>query len=722
MELHVAFLWHMHQPLYVDPLKDVLIMPWVRLHAVKAYTDMVMCLDQVPEARATFNLVPSLLYQVERYVRGDRDTFWAVSEKPAAELAPPEQEFLLKHFFSCNWPTMVEPYPRYRELLSKRGREVTRARLQAAREEFTTQDLLDLQVWFNLTWIGFSSRRHPVVATLLEKGGMFTEEDKLALLGVHGELMEALLPRYLRLWEAGRIEVSTTPFYHPILPLLYDTELAGRCMPQATLPRRFSYPQDAEAQLSLAVEYFRKSVGRSPVGLWPSEGSVAPEIIPLMERCGFRWAATDEAILFGSLDGHRPHDLFQPYRVTVEGGSIDMVFRHHELSDLIGFVYYKNHPAEATSDFLSRLRAIRDASRDMDRPPLVAVILDGENPWEYYMDGGESLLTGIYRGVASEPGMRLCTIGDYLRHHPPTRTLGRLHTGSWINGDFGIWIGGKEENHAWEELGQARAVLERVEKEEGASNKGDLERARRHIYAAEGSDWFWWYGDQFVTDYAFEFDYIFRSHLQAAYTALGLPVPERLLTPIRKAKALRPLEEPARFISPVIDGKISSYWEWKGAGSVSLQELGGAMHYGAGRIARIRYGFSLEEFYVRLDPWDKNGFEEWEPGTILRLNIRSPEEMLAIDLLLLNNGREMVWKARTWRNHAEETLPGIRCAVKEIAEVAVPFSVLSAVAGDELHFNVEVRRNDLVQDLWPRDGDIVLRVPDKDFERKQWLV
>ncbi len=721
MKLYVAFLWHMHQPFYLDPHRDVFIMPWVRLHAVKAYTDMVRCLDHVPEARVTFNLVPSLLYQIEEYNRGKCDTFWELTDKPAAELTPPEQDFLLLHFFSCHWPTMVEPYPRYKELLSKRGREISHTRLQAIRDDFNSQDFLDLQVWFNLTWVGFASRSHPVVAALLDKGRGFNEEEKQSLLDVHRQLISNVIPEYVRRWERGQIEISTTPFYHPILPLIYDTDLAKRCMPGVRLPRRFSYPQDASAHLEQAAEYCKKSLGRAPRGLWPSEGGVAPEIVPLMAKSGFQWAATDEAILFGSLDTHHPHDLFQPYRVEVEGGAINMVFRHHDLSDLIGFVYYKNPSADGIADFLSRLKSIRSSLKGMDRPPIVAVVLDGENPWEYYGDGGESLLKGIYQGILADPDMELVTIGNYLDEFPPTRTLHQLYTGSWINHDFGIWIGGGEENRAWEELGQARAALERVEKEGGEEAKARCDQARPFIFAAEGSDWFWWYGEQFVTDYAFEFDHLFRAYLQKVYRSLGLPVPERLLTPIRETKPLRPLDEPARFINPVIDGLISSYWEWVGAGTVPLQELGGAMHFGTGRISRIVYGFNLDELYVRLDPWEKNGFDTWEPGLHLRLEIKAGEK-LVIDLMLLKDENTINWKASIESEGASRRDLNIRCAVKEIAEIAVPFSAVGALPGDELTFSLEIRADGLVQERWPRKGDIVLRVPDEDFERKHWLV
>ncbi len=723
MKLNVAFLWHMHQPLYLDPNQDMFVMPWVRLHSVKAYTDMICCLDQVPEAKVTFNLVPSLLYQIEAYNQGKSDNFLDLSLKPAADLTPVEQDFLLQHFFSCNWPTMIEPYPRYRELLSKRGREIDQTRLQDVRKDFTSQDFLDLQVWFNLTWVGFTGRKDPVVAALLEKGRRFTEKEKQGLLDVHKKIMRDLIPEYVSKWESGQIEISTTPFYHPILPLLYDSDMASRCMPHAKLPRRFNYPQDAQAQLLKSVEYCRRVLGNAPRGLWPSEGSVAPELIPLMKQAGFLWTATDEAILSHSLDTTGPYDLFQPYRIEVEGSAIDMIFRHHELSDLLGFVYHKNVPEVGVQDFMNRLRSLSASLQDMDRPPLVAIILDGENPWEYYKDGGESLLYGIYQGIVDDPDIELVTVGDYLKEFPPTKTLSRLHTGSWINHDFGIWIGGKEENKAWEELGQARRILEQVKRSGDEQTKNLYDQAMAYIYAAEGSDWFWWYGEQFVTDYAFEFDHLFRAYLQKAYRTIGLSVPESLLSPIRETVSLKPIDEPAKFIHPSIDGQITTYWEWVGAGTILLEELGGTMHLGRGGIAGIVFGFDLENLYIRLDPREKKGLETWNPDLSLRLNINSKVEV-AIDLIPHKDQNSIIWKSDIYLDNIKTPMEGtgIQCAVKDLFEIAVPFSTLKASPGDDLTMELESRMDGLVQDRWPRNGNIIMKVPDKDFERRHWLV
>ena len=717
--LHVAFLWHMHQPLYLDVARNCFAMPWVRLHAVKAYSDMIACMESRPEAKATFNLVPSLIFQIRSYLQGKTDDFMELSRRPATDLTYSDQEFVLAHFFSCHRPTMIEPYQRYSQLLGLRGRDFGPSDASQVRGQFSNQDFLDLQVWFNLSWIGFSSKDHPLISSLLKKGRLFTEEEKADLLDFHLELMEGLIPRYSSKWTEGQIEVSTSPFYHPILPLLIDTDFGRRPRPETRLPQRFTYPQDARAQMEKARRYCEEIFGRAPIGLWPSEGSVAPELIPLIEDAGFSWAATDEAVLYNSLEKIEHQSLFQPYRVEINGSCSNMVFRHHELSDLIGFVYQKNDPEVAISDFISRLKKIHSDLEGMNRPPFLAIILDGENPWEHYKDGGESFLTGLYDAIITEPVLELVTIGQYMEDHPPTSTLSSLSSGSWINHDFDIWIGGQEENRAWGVLGRARKAVEDARNLDNIAEEAVIS-AMESIFAAEGSDWFWWYGDQFVSDYIHEFDHLFRSHVREVYKHLDMTVPDELSCSIISPKPVTPTSEPRGFLHPEIDGRLSYYWEWTGAGSLIPGDR--AIHSGAGMLDEIAYGFDPDRLYLRVDPMGLN-FRDWEPDLGLKITVLSEVEITIelnpglnenrpnTEFRLFKNGRELI---------SQDT--GVKCAVDELAEMAIPFVFLNASPKDKLTFCVETVQNNLVKDRWPRDGYLALHVPDEDFERKLWLV
>ncbi len=724
--LKVLFLWHMHQPLYIDPFQNRFCMPWVRLHAIKAYSDMIAILEENPSARVTVNLVPSLLAQIDAYCKGMSDDFLDISRKPASELTTEEQNFILTRFFSCNWPTMVYPYPRYSQLLSLRGKELDPTNLNSIRNKFSPQDLLDLQVWFNLTWVGFSSRKDPFIKGLFKKERLFTEEEKNELLDFHLKLLSTVTTRYKTLWEKGQIELSTSPFYHPILPLLIDTDCAKRAMPHVNLPPRFHYPEDAKEHLLKAKEYFKEHLGKEPIGLWPSEGSVSPELIPIIQETGFKWAATDEEILFHSLDHHDATSLFQPYRVEVEGGNINMIFRHHRLSDLVGFVYQKNDPNQAVEDFIARLSGIQDICQGMDRSAIVAVILDGENPWEYYPDGGEAFLTKLYDKLSEHPEIDMMTISEAIEQHPPQKSLTRLHTGSWINHDFGIWIGGVEENKAWSYLGKARTEFERIVKQKNDLDQEAISQAKEAIMAAEGSDWFWWYGDQFVSDFAFEFDRLFRAHLQHMYKCLGLWIPEDLNIPIRRAHEVIPSREPRGFIQPEIDGKLSHYLEWTGSGLLILSDRGGAMHQGQALLKEIRWGFDLENFYLRLDPRNK-GFSEWEEDTSLSIIQEAKEKEFRLILKLIEEAQEgspAKWELEFFIDGEKKDLNtcGVKWAAHFIVEISVPFSCYSITQGEHLKVYIEVAKGGLVQDRWPRQGYIVVTRPDEDYERRIWLV
>ena len=491
--LNIAFFWHMHQPYYRDPLSGEFSLPWVRLHALKGYYDVISLLEEYPAIHQTFNLVPSLLSQLSNYAREEgRDIFLEHTRKPAEELSPEEKKFILINFFMCNWETMVKPYPEYWTLLLKRGLKLPEYRLDDLLHQFTTQDFRDLQVWFNLTWFGYRAReKKPSVRELLEKGRIFSEADKAALLTAQTEIIREVIPLYQSTRARGQVEITISPFYHPILPLLINSAHASRAMPQVSLPGSFIHPEDAEAQIRKAVDYYRDLFGTNPTGMWPSEGSVSPELIPIVQRAGIRWIASDEGILFKSLPGEASRaSLYQPFRVRYGQAEIAMAFRDRNLSDLIGFTYSKNPPEASANDLLTHLRNIQK-SLPGDRDHLVLIALDGENPWEYYPDGGHGFLCRLYEKLSLDPTLKTVRMDEFLEGHASRETLNFLHTGSWIDQNFRIWIGSPEENQAWDCLQKTRAFLKNTSNKEPAAPREKQQLAWEEIYVAEGSDWFW---------------------------------------------------------------------------------------------------------------------------------------------------------------------------------------------------------------------------------------
>ena len=602
----VALLWHMHQPYYEDLVTHEHILPWVRLHALKDYYGMAALLREFPDVRVTFNLVPSLLVQLEAFAADRaRDRVLDLSLTPAADLAEPDISFILENFFHAQRQRMIDVYPRYKALFEKRG----------SRVPFSVDDLRDLQVWHKLAWMDpFYLDGDERVRQLVAKDRGFSEDDKQLLRAVELELLNRVIPEYRDGISRGQIEVSTSPFYHPILPLLCDTDIYLRTHPTSPMPkRRFEHPEDAAEQLERAVACHERLFGRRPVGLWPSEGSVSDAVVPLAARAGFRWMATDEQILAHSLgigfarDGagqvDQPERLYAAYRVSAGGSEIACGFRDHTLSDLIGFVYSGWAAEAAARDFVNRLveagRRYRD--RTGGEEAVITVILDGENAWEYFEGGGRPFLRALYGQLQGHRELTTVTMTDATAK--PQRVLNGIFPGSWIDANFYIWIGHRDDQRAWDQLAAARQTLADAGSTVDAAAH---EAAYDEVLIAEGSDWFWWYGDDHSSDHDEDFDDLFRRHLRNAYRLLNRPVPDDLfLTNISTSGPAEEVLPPIGWIAPVIDGRDTSYFEWLGAGSFTVRRTGGAMHQidaAAPIVTSIRFGFSqAAELCIRLE-------------------------------------------------------------------------------------------------------------------------
>ncbi len=738
--LAVAFVWHMHQPDYRDLDAGEARLPWARLHGLKDYYDMAAVLERFPAVHQTFNLVPSLIVQLEAAARGEfPDRALRLFERPAGALTAEERLELLRSFFQANRETMIEPLPRYRELLDRRGRAGSADELAAAAASFSEQDYRDLQVLFHLAWIDPATREaDEVLRALVAKERNYTEADKRRLGERMRAILAAIVPLHRRLAERGQIELSTTPFYHPILPLLCDTNVAREALPDIRLPtRRFAHPEDAAAQLERAAAFMRERFGRAPAGLWPSEGSVSEAILPLVAAAGFRWLASDEEILARSLgttfstagEGARARTaaLYRPYRLRRPGGvDLAMVFRDHLLSDLIGFVYSGWEPVAAADDLVERLHAVGAALGEANRDGrhLVSIILDGENAWEHYPADGRDFFERLYERLSEDRTLRAVTVGEHLAAHPPEVELPRLFAGSWINHSFRIWIGHEEDNTAWDALGAARAALVAAEAAGDGARPAPqaLAEAWEALYAAEGSDWTWWYGDDHHSAHDLEFDALFRGHLARVYRRIGRPVPDDLAVPIKgRFRVYLPEEGPRAFISPTIDGLVTGYYEWYGAGRYEPGRGGGAMHQGRGVVAELRYGFDLEALYIRIDPAvsvetlaDRSAADG--AGPVAFVLVFTEPEPIEVEIRLDDAGRA---RAELRRRHAApRLLPAVAAA--EVIELAIPFAELAVLPQTELRFRLAVRRGGRTVEQWPERGFLALEVPTEDFEARMW--
>ncbi len=707
---NVVFVWHMHQPYYVNPASQLAMMPWVRLHAVKGYLDMVSILEDFPGVHVNFNLTPVLMLQLEELALGKvRDLWLEWSRKPAADLDENERLALLEHFFKIHHENLLLPFPRYAELFAKRGALFQRDRLRAELRNWTDADFRDLQTWYNLAWCGFTAHRlYPELTALKKKGSGFTEAEKWRVLDIHMEIVRSITPLFAQAEERGQVELTTTPFFHPILPLVYDSDFAERCMPGRARPKRFHWPQDALAQLQLAVEQHTRMFGRAPRGLWPSEGSIAPELVPLMRQAGIEYFCSDEENLFNSLrraGAHADHlELFHGWRVEHGSAAVNAIFREKPLSDFIGFMAWRNEPHQAASHLLTHFRHIADQLPFKDG--MIPIILDGENCWECFRDGGETFLRELYGALEEDEALTSVTVEQYLRKHPPRTTITTLHSGSWIRSDFDIWIGDEEENRAWDLLGQTRQFLEthlpEMEPEERTA-------ALREIYAAEGSDWFWWYGPDFTTDCDILFDDLFRQHLKNVYALCGEIPPPELDRPIIGAPAPALYSKPKSLIRPADNGSVGAFFEWAGAGRYEAGSEQGAMFRDDRFLRLLRFGCDFTNLHLRCE------LARWGQFQLVVV-VHSPTScVLQTPPLARNLRAPLMLRNRTVREAGH-------VSVSEVVHLVIPFSELKAAPGSLLQFQVKIFHDGIERECYPESAPIELQVPGEDAALVNWIV
>jgi alpha-amylase/alpha-mannosidase (GH57 family) len=722
--VRLAFLWHMHQPPYREAETGAYLLPWVRLHATRAYHDMAWILERHPGVRCTVNFTPILLEQLGAYAAGAaHDRLLELTVRPPADLARDERARLLRASFMVGWEQNVRPLPRYAELLQKRGRDLRGVDLERLAATFTDQELTDLQVLFNLAWMGFGAEAdEEVVGALRAKGRDFSRADVDALLAAQQRLVAGIVPRWRRLQERGQVELSSTPYYHPILPLLCDSDAAHRALPGIPLPPRFAHPEDARWQVRAALAEHERWFGARPAGMWPAEGAVSPEALEVLASEGVRWAASDEGVLMRSLPpgASRLRSVYRPWRVSAGAAELPMLFRDRALSDVIGFTYSRVPAREAVRDLLSHVAGVGDAWAADGRhgPATVGVFLDGENAWEHYPRSGHEFLDRLYGALEASERIETATLSEAVRDVPPGPAVPRVHSGSWIEASYRIWIGHAEDRQGWTALGQVREAVARAEAA-GQVPPERVERALQHLHAAEASDWFWWYGDDFTTELAAEFDALFRGHLVRAALLVGAEPPPEALEPIKKAAPgapaaeARPLREPTQLLAPSLDGRVTDYFEWSPSGLLRPAQLRGAMYGGAQAFGVLHYGFDLEHLYLRLDPAESPA-RTAELATQVRVSLRAAGRLSWADFPLVPDGA-----ARPGAGRDGEVG---RVAFADVVELAVPFALGGLAPGDRVGVVIHALRGDVEVERLPRQGLLGVIVPDRDFERLNWRV
>ena len=546
----LVFLWHMHQPDYRDYVSGDFVLPWTYLHAIKDYTDMAYHLEKHPKVRAVVNFVPILLDQLDDYT--DQFASGVVRDpllrllikEDFGNILPEQRKLALDACFRNNHTKMIAPYPAYKRIWELFN--LVQAESETALSYLSGQYVADLLTWYHLAWCGESVRReHALVARLMTKAEGFNYADRKLLFDLIGELIAGIIPRYRKLADSGQIEISTTPHYHPLAPLLIDFASAHEAMPDAPMPDSPLYPQGKQrvvAHIRSAKQSHRARFGSEPQGMWPAEGSISSEALKVFASEGCRWVASGEGVLVHSLQrmaepvAGRAQYLYRPYRLENGAEGLSCFFRDDHLSDLIGFEYSRWHGKDAARHFIDQVEAIAQHA-STDETPVVSVILDGENAWEYYPYNGFYFLDALYTELEAHTQIHTRTYSDYLKLSTTGSARAKQHSlpgivaGSWVYGNFSTWIGSKDKNHAWDLLCMAKQSFDMVISS-GRLNQAEQNAAEKQLCSCESSDWFWWFGDYNPSNSVASFDRLYRHNLTELYRLLKLPPPANLAKPI----------------------------------------------------------------------------------------------------------------------------------------------------------------------------------------------
>lgn len=589
----------MHQPVYqLTPTGDYL-MPWVRLHAVKDYLDMVLILEKFPKIKLNFNLVPVLLDSLIDYGENDlHDIHSRLTITDVEDLTADDKEFIINNFFDANFHSMILPSEEYNRLYQK---------YQLNPENdinlFSNQEYSDLMALFNLAWFDpIYKNIYPELKKLIKKGKDYTTEDRIKIIDIQRDIIRKIIPTYKKFSDEGRIEITTSPYYHPILPILLDIKSIKKSS-ENDLPTNLKMELDAKMQTEMALDRMENIFGKRPRGIWPSEHCISSKELGLLKELGVDWTISDEGILSNSINfefvrdfrGYLedPYHLLKSYKYKDDG--VNIIFRDSVIPNLIGFEY-PNHPAEsAANDLYDRIKVAQSKLLSSpDENHLITIAMDGENCWENYTADGSTFLSTIYSLIENDPSLETVLISDYL-DKDIQKPLNKISSGSWVNRNFKLWIDEPLKNLAWTYLKQVRDDFSAYVKQNPLNP--NIEAARRELFICEGSDWFWWYGEPNDSGRDNIFDYIFREHLKNIYLFLGLEVPQYLDTPLLSA-ITKPSRYPKGEFTPVMDGKEKDDENWLNAGCIKIPD--GPVLKEDKFYDKICFGYDKDNLYLRF--------------------------------------------------------------------------------------------------------------------------
>ena len=742
-KLSIAFIWHMHQPIYKSEPEGLYLMPWVRLRAIKDYLDMLFVMDKFKGLKLNFNLVPMLISSIYDYGYNDaHDIFSRLTITPVEELTDDEKEFILNHFFDVNYQNMILPYPEYKKLYDKRFQSP-----DVSIHDFSPQEYADIMSWFNLVWFDPMWRENPEIKSLFEKkNGEFTQADREKIIELQRDLIKKIIPAYKKYQEDGKIEISTSPYYHPILPLLLDMEDAKVANPNAQYPEINSdMSSDARLNVEIALDTFEDIFGIRPSGIWPSEQCISEKTLQLFQNLGVRWTISDEGILEQALKKEfvrdfrgyleDPYDLCHSYTYNYEDKKIDLLFRDAVIPNLIGFEYPHHDPVKAANDLYDRIKTRqKKLLSSPDEKHILTIAMDGENCWENYPNDGHEFLETLYKLILEDDDLETVRVSDYLdeidklENRKNSFVLETIKPGSWINRDFLLWIGEPTKNLAWTYMDNARCAL--IDYQQKYPEDENLESAWQELLISQSSDWYWWYGEPNDSGQDDIFDHLFREHLKNIYKAIKKPVPKYLETPLAEF-----IETHSRYPQGVfehfeLDGKNTNS-KWENAGCIDIPAPPTMQERRF--FNKIYFGYDTENLYLRFDInkfiLDKdNGFKDFNQIYIYFKN--SPNAMYySAPIRVVNKNESIIPIIReTYNSEVKLTLfknfkfnallahairdnlwvlqikNNIEQVFEDFLEIKIPFEDLRVSKGEMIEFFIIQGPVGIIEDFYPQNS------------------
>ncbi len=746
-ELSLAFVWHFHQPNYQTQPNGIKLMPWARLHAIKDYLDMLIILDKFPNLKLNFSIVPTLIDTIEDYAYNDgHDIHSKLTITPTEELTDDDKLYILNYFFDANYENLISKNPRYNELYNKRY-----SNSEIGINDFSLQEYADIMMLFNLVWFDpIWKNVYPELKEFEKKGSNYNLEDRKKLIELNRKIIKQIIPTFKKYQDDGRIEILTSPYNHPILPILINPKDLKTPFLKHQLPDcKISLIVDAKDQIKMALDKIKNTFGREPQGIWPSEHCISQKTLDLLANLGVKWVITDESVLSNSLEKEFVRDFRgcyeDPYDVcslylykTKQDKEINLIFRDSVIPNLIGFEYPHHDSILCANDLFDRIKTVHDKLKNSpDKKHILTIAMDGENSWETYPEDGSLFLERLYSLINEDKNIKTVLISDFVSQNKKiAKPLKKVAPGSWVNQEFQLWIAEPTKNLAWKYLVQARNDLKEAEKS-GRLTKEQIKAAKSEIYIAEGSDWFWWYGEPNNSGQDHIFDFMFREHLKNVYTIMERPIPSYLEMPLMSFMG-KPLRTPKRQITPLINGMVKDNDEWLQAGCIDIPD--GPVIQENKILNRIYFGTDKDNLYIRFDinKYLLDSKESYKEYFSIYIYIKVFNDLLALTspsrttnkkdfihpILLDGYTHEVKFAVTSNRKYPLQFSTAVKDGLwelqwghhikyvhKEIFETCIPFDDLGIRPGDSFDFFFITGCSGVTEDIYPKDVPLTLTRP-----------